>query len=81
MELAKVTSQGQITIPAEIRRYLELKAGDKVVLIKEAGYVIMANSHLLELKDGQWSPSDHKGTKATDEDEDAAAFIGAHRRE
>ena len=30
MELAKVTSKGQITIPLQIRRKLKLKEGDKV---------------------------------------------------
>ncbi|MBR5508946.1 MAG: AbrB/MazE/SpoVT family DNA-binding domain-containing protein, partial [Lachnospiraceae bacterium] len=35
MELAKVTSKGQITIPIEIRRKLGLKEGDKVLFIEE----------------------------------------------
>ena len=30
MELAKVTSKGQITIPLMIRKKLQLKTGDKV---------------------------------------------------
>lgn len=30
MPTAKVTSKGQITIPAEVRRVLNLKAGDKI---------------------------------------------------
>jgi AbrB family looped-hinge helix DNA binding protein len=55
MELAKVTSQGQITIPANIRKYLSLKGGDKVVLIKENGRVVMANSTMLALKEVQES--------------------------
>ena len=37
MELAKVTSKGQITIPIEIRRKLGIKEGDKVLLIEEQG--------------------------------------------
>lgn len=34
MELAKVTSKGQITIPLMIRNLLNLKTGDKVFLKK-----------------------------------------------
>ncbi len=31
MEMAKVSSKGQINIPIEIRKYLNLNEGDKVV--------------------------------------------------
>jgi len=34
-----VTRKGQITIPAEIRRALGLKKGDKVAFVMEAGQV------------------------------------------
>ena len=33
MELAKVTSKGQVTIPVEIRKKLGIKNGDKVLFI------------------------------------------------
>jgi len=33
MEIAKVSSKGQITIPIEIRKKLNLKEGDKVVFV------------------------------------------------
>ncbi|NBD33576.1 MAG: AbrB/MazE/SpoVT family DNA-binding domain-containing protein, partial [Cyanobacteria bacterium] len=39
MELAKVTSKGQITIPVEIRKQLNLKPGDKVLFIEENGKI------------------------------------------
>ena len=34
MELAKVTSKGQVTIPIEIRKKLGIKNGDKVLFMK-----------------------------------------------
>jgi antitoxin PrlF len=41
MPIATVTSKGQITIPAEIRAELNLKAGDRVYFVKgESGYVL-----------------------------------------
>ena len=35
MELAKVTSKGQITIPIEIRKKLGIKNGDKILFVEE----------------------------------------------
>lgn len=43
MAQATITSKGQITIPAEVRRQLNLSAGDKVLFITgDTGEVIMA---------------------------------------
>jgi antitoxin PrlF len=50
MELAKLTSKGQITIPKEIRDKLKFKTGDKVVFIFEGDKIIFANSSLIALK-------------------------------
>ena len=41
MELAKITSKGQITIPAAIRKLLGLKEGDKVLFIQEGSKVVI----------------------------------------
>lgn len=34
MELAKVTSKGQVTIPIEIRKKLGIKNGDKILFVE-----------------------------------------------
>ncbi len=44
MSIAKVTSQGQITIPADIRRLLGIQPGGKVVFIQDGDRVMMANA-------------------------------------
>lgn len=44
MSIAKVTSQGQITIPADIRRLLGIQQGGKVVFIQNGNQVMMANA-------------------------------------
>ena len=49
MELAKLTSKGQITIPQEIRKKLNLKQGDKVVFFEEDGKIYFQNSSLVAL--------------------------------
>jgi AbrB family looped-hinge helix DNA binding protein len=53
MELAKITTRGQITIPLEIRKKLRVKDGDKVVFIEQDGRIIMENSVMLALKTAQ----------------------------
>jgi len=50
MEIAKVTSNGQITIPADIRRRLNIKDGDKVLFLESDDGVLMLNSSLIALK-------------------------------
>ncbi len=45
MNLAKVSSNGQITVPIEIRRKLGLKSGDKMLFIVKAnGEIVVANA-------------------------------------
>jgi AbrB family looped-hinge helix DNA binding protein len=45
MNLARVSANGQITVPVEIRRLLKLEPGDKVLFIQRAnGEVVVANA-------------------------------------
>ncbi len=53
MELAKITSKGQITIPIQVRKRLNLKEGDKVVFITEGNKIIIENSTKLAIKEAQ----------------------------
>jgi AbrB family looped-hinge helix DNA binding protein len=80
MELAKVTSQGQITIPAEIRRYLNLKGGDKVVLLKEDGKVVMANSTMLALKEVQKAFAGVAENMGLKNEDDVVGLVKTHRK-
>lgn len=49
MELAKITSRGQITLPLEIRKKLQVKEGDKVVFYEKNGRIIVENAAKLKL--------------------------------
>lgn len=45
MNLAKISSNGQITLPVEIRRLLGLKSGDKVLFFqKPSGEIVIDNA-------------------------------------
>lgn len=44
MNLAKISANGQITVPVEIRRLLGLKSGDKILFYqKQDGEVVVSN--------------------------------------
>jgi AbrB family looped-hinge helix DNA binding protein len=49
MEMAKITSKGQITIPQEIREKMDLKKGDKIIFFEENGKCYFQNSNELTL--------------------------------
>lgn len=48
MEVAKVTSKGQITIPISIRRKLEINEGDKVLFMYKPDGVMMVNPNTFQ---------------------------------
>ena len=48
MEVAKVTSKGQITIPISIRRKLDINEGDKVLFIYKTDGVMMVNPNTFQ---------------------------------
>jgi AbrB family looped-hinge helix DNA binding protein len=54
MNLAKLTSAGQITVPVEIRRLLKLKEGDKILFTQnEVGKVVIENASVNALHKAQ----------------------------
>ena len=53
MELAKVTSKGQITIPRDVREKMKLKTGDKILFFEENGKYFLQNSNSIVLADFQ----------------------------
>jgi antitoxin PrlF len=47
MNLAKISTNGQITIPIEIRRKLKLKTGDKILFLeRDNGDIVLSNASL-----------------------------------
>ena len=53
MEIAKITSKGQVTIPIDIRRKLGVKEGDKILFVEEAGKVYILNASMEALRKAQ----------------------------
>ena len=42
MEMAKVSSRGQVAIPKEIRKAMGLQTGDKIIFTKEGAIIKLA---------------------------------------
>jgi len=54
MNLAKVSSNGQITVPVEIRRFLKLKEGDKILFLKNInGEIVIENASINAIRKAQ----------------------------
>ncbi len=54
MNLAKISANGQITVPVEIRRLLGLKSGDKVLFLqKPNGEVVINNASAQAIQKAQ----------------------------
>ena len=53
MELAKVTTKGQVTIPKAIRDKLDLKEGSKILFIQRGNEIIIQNSAMIALEEIQ----------------------------
>ena len=81
MELAKVTSKGQITIPVEIRRKLGIKNGDNILFMEEGGKVYMMNSSMDAFYEAQRAFAGEAERVGLRNDEDVVAMIKELRKE
>ena len=81
MELAKVTSKGQVTIPVEIRRKLGITNGDKVLFIEESGRVSMMNSSMDAFREAQRAFAGEAERVGIKDDDDVMAMIKELREE
>ena len=56
MNLAKLSSEGQITVPADIRRILKLKTGDRIIFTQNNnGEIVIANASINAIRKAQKS--------------------------
>lgn len=50
MELAKLSSKGQITLPISVRQALKLRTGDKIVIQEENGRYYFDNASFVAFR-------------------------------
>ena len=80
MELAKVTSKGQITIPLMIRNKLQLKAGDKVFCEESRGKVYITNASQVTLANEQAQMKGEAKKAGFQTEDDVVAYIKELRK-
>ena len=81
MELAKITSKGQITLPINIRRALKLNDGDKVAFVEVNGQFILVNPSMLALRQAQDAFAGFAEENDLQTDDDAVALVKEIRAE
>ena len=58
MNLARVSNNGQITVPVEIRRALRVNAGDKILFFKkDNGEIVVQNPSISAIEEAQTAVS------------------------
>jgi len=81
MELAKVTTKGQVTIPIAIRKRLGIKDGDKLLFIEKSDGVVMVNSTMMALEKIGNAFEGESERLGLENDDDVVAMIKEIRKE
>jgi AbrB family looped-hinge helix DNA binding protein len=81
LDVSRVTSKGQVTIPVEMRRKLGLKEGDKVVFMEEGNRVVIANAALVALREVQEAFSGEAERLGLRDQQDVVNMVKEVRRE
>lgn len=76
MNLAKISSNGQITVPVEIRRQLGLKSGDKILFIqKKNGEIVISNASAAAIQKAQTAFAGAADTMGISNEDDIQALV------
>lgn len=76
MNLAKISANGQITVPIEIRRLLGLKSGDKIMFYqKQDGEVVLSNASAQAICKAQSAFSGAAEAMGISSEEDVQALV------
>ena len=81
VELAKITSKGQITIPVSIRKLLGVKDGDKVLFLQEGNRVVMMNASVNALLEAQKDFQGEAGKLGLQDEQDVVNLVKEIRAE
>jgi len=76
MNLAKLSANGQITVPVEIRRLLGLKPGDKILFFqKQDGEVVISNASTQAIRKAQAAFSGAAKTMGITSEDEIQALV------
>jgi AbrB family looped-hinge helix DNA binding protein len=80
MEVAKITSKGQITIPVDVRRKMNLKDGDKVIFLEQDGRVYVENAALVAITHAQEAFAGEAKRRGLKDEQDVVDMVKEVRR-
>ena len=75
MDVARISTKGQVTIPIEIRKRLGLKDGDKVVFMEKGNSIVLLNSNRLAFEEFQREMSGEAEKAGLNSEEDVVALV------
>ncbi len=76
MNLAKISANGQITVPAEIRRQLGLRAGDKILFYQDRdGEIVISNASAMAIPKAQAAFAGVAEELGVSDDDDIQALV------
>ena len=81
MELAKVTSKGQITIPKSIRDILQIKEGSKILFFQKENEIVIKNAAMISLEKIQDEFEGEAKRLGIETEEDVVNLIKEFRKE
>lgn len=81
MELAKVTTKGQVTIPIAIRKRLGIKNGDKLLFVEKPEGIVVVNPTMTALERIGAAFEGEAERLSLRSDEDVVAMIKEIRKE
>jgi AbrB family looped-hinge helix DNA binding protein len=80
MNLAKISANGQITVPVEIRRMLDLKAGDKILFFQNPdGEVVVSNASATAIRKAQAAFGGAAEAMGVSDEDDVQALVNEVR--
>ena len=76
MNLAKISANGQITVPIEIRRLLGLKPGDKILFFqKQDGEIVVNNASSKAIRKAQAAFAGAAEDMGVSDEDDVQALV------
>ena len=80
MELAKVTTKGQITIPKAIRDFLQIKEGSKIIFLQKGNDLVIKNAAMIALEKIQDAFDGEAERLGLETEEDVVKMVKEYRR-
>lgn len=69
MEVSRISSKGQVTVPKTIRQKLKLEEGDRVAFIEDNGRIMITKASILALRELQKEISQEAEKQGITEDD------------